>query len=237
MKSISRDTDSRIVVSASLRLEATVLNLNELEEKGWTLVNGVSSGDELLALARVLGTPQPSPNGELIKDIKRVPEGEAPQGSQSSIYGPGRFPLHTDTVFWPMPVRYVLLRGYGDVRRPTTAMSFRELLQNSDDAFLEKAARSVWTVGSAAKGFYCSLKLSHCGVEVWRYDSDLMLPGNAAARDVSDALRSMVHNEDVHEIHWTGDVAAVLANWRVLHGRGPEPPDEGERTIERVYVR
>ena len=93
------------------------MHFAELDTYGWTYVDGISSCDELLALGRSLGRPVPSPKGEMIKEIRVTPTGKARAGSQSSIYGTGPFPLHTDTVFWPVPVRYVILRAYGDTRR------------------------------------------------------------------------------------------------------------------------
>ena len=103
--------------------------LAELETCGWALVHGVSSREQLLELAKTFGLPEPSPNGEMIKEIRVTKSHDARPGSQSAIFGTGSFPLHTDTVLWPVPVRYVLLRAYGDIRRPTTVMAFAELLE------------------------------------------------------------------------------------------------------------
>jgi len=89
----------------------TAVDIAELQARGWTLVDGISSQEEMLELARAIGTPTLTPNGELVKEIRRLPADEAPPGSQSSTYGAGPFPLHTDTVFWATPVRYVILRG------------------------------------------------------------------------------------------------------------------------------
>lgn len=81
------------------------MQFTELNTSGWTLVKGVSSSAELLELGRALGHPVPSPNGEIVKEIRITPAVEAPPGSQSSIYDTAPFPLHTDTVFSPLPVR------------------------------------------------------------------------------------------------------------------------------------
>jgi hypothetical protein len=213
------------------------VNLAELQTKGWTLVDGISSQGELLELGRAIGCPVPAPNGELVKEIRRIPADKAPPGSQSSIYGTGFFPLHTDTVFWPLPVRYVLLRCYGDTRRPTTVMSFSNLLRECDAQFHIFAQRSVWLVGAGSKRFYCSLLFRDGDSSGWRYDVDLMSPANEAAIQVDRVLRPLVSSEKVDSITWSGDTAVVLSNWTTLHGRGPEPPDEGVRVIERLYVR
>ena len=162
---------------------------------------------------------------------------EAPPGSQSSIYGTGPFPLHTDTVFWPSPARYVLLRGYGDTRRPTTVKSFSELVRKCDAQFHTFARDSVWIVRAGSKRFYCSLHFREGDSNGWRYDADFMSPANDAAVQVDTVLHQLVTSEKVDSITWSGDTAVVISNWTTLHGRGPEPLEEGDRVIERLYVR
>ena len=152
----------------------------------------------------------------------------------------GPFPLHTDTGFWPLPVRYVFLRADGDIRRPTTVKSFERLIAECGDGFAALAERSVWLVGRASeklKKFYCSLRFRHANISGWRYDADCMSPANAAAERVNRILRPLVHSAQADSINWSSGLVLVLSNWQVLHGRGPEPPSEGERLIQRVYVR
>lgn len=179
----------------------------------------------------------PSPNGEMVKEIRVISRASALPGSQSALHGTGRFPLHTDTVFWPVPVRYVLLRGSGDTRRTTTVLTFDELFAVCGRPIVTLAEKSVWLAGKNAKPFYCAMRLHHPEATGWRYDIDNMCPENAAAREVDLALRQVVQSGIGNEIHWSGDSAVILSNWNVLHGRGPEPPSEGPRTIERLYVR
>ena len=213
------------------------MDLDQLRKSGWLLLDGISSQADIMEIGNALGTPVAAPNGEMVKEIRGMPAIEAPPGSQSSIYGTGPFPLHTDTVFWPMPVRYVILRARGDTRRPTTVVSFSELLHECDARFHELADRSVWLAEIGPRRFYCSLRFRASSLLGWRYDADLMSPANAASIEVDRILRPLVTKSDVPTINWSGSNAAVLSNWTVLHGRGPAPPDEGTRTIERLYVR
>jgi alpha-ketoglutarate-dependent taurine dioxygenase len=64
-----------------------------------------------------------------------------------------------------------------------------------------------------------------------------MSPANDAAVTVDRILRPLVSSERVGCIDWSENTAVILSNWDVLHGRGPEPLDEGIRVIERLYVR
>ena len=173
----------------------------------------------------------------MIKEIRVTLESEAAPGSQSSLHGTGRFPLHTATVFWPIPVRYVVLRVIGDTRRPTTVLPFAQLLRESGGRVATLAERSVWLAGAKSRPFYCSMKFTHNGVSGWRYDADNMSPANDAANEVDQVLRRLVASGIGDHIQWSGETAVVLANWHVLHGRGPEPMNEGVRIVERLYVR
>jgi hypothetical protein len=213
------------------------MNLENLHAKGWMRVGGVSTQEDLLDLGRALGSCERTPNGELIKEIRRVPKDQAPPGSQSALYGAGPFPLHTDTVFWTLPVRYVLLRGYGDTRRPTTVMSFRDLLDGVDVKLRIAIDESVWRVSAGSRSFYCSMRFRQDGIEGWRYDADLLIPANKAAQRVAEGMQPLVFTDAAEPICWSGDEAVVLANWTALHGRGPQPDNEGERVVERLYVR
>jgi hypothetical protein len=213
------------------------LDLADLHERGWMRVEGVSSQEDLLDLGMALGTCERTPNGEIVKEIRRIPKDEAPPGSQSALYGAGPFPLHTDTVFWTLPVRYVLLRGYGDTRRPTTVISFRDLLEGADPRLRAAIGESVWRVSVGSTSFYCSMRFRHDDTEGWRYDADLMIPANKSAEQVAEGMRPLVGTDAAEPIRWSGDEALVLANWVALHGRGHQPDNEGERVIERLYAR
>ena len=213
------------------------MRIANLEKSGWISVKGVSCRAELLELGRAFGCPVPSPNGEMVKEIRVTRAAEAAPGSQSSLYGTGAFPLHTDTIFWPVPVRYVILRARGDTRRPTTVMSFARLFRECGARFSVLAEKSVWLVRTKSSGFYCSFRFRQGHSGGWRYDADCMSPANDAAIEVHRVLRPFVASARGDCIDWSEDVAVILSNWNVLHGRGPEPPEEGMRIIERLYVR
>ncbi len=213
------------------------MDITALKEKGWMVIDGISSASELLELGQEIGSPVRAPNGELVKEIRRIPKDKALPDSQSSIYGFGPFPLHTDTVFWPLPVKFVLFRAYGDVRRPTTVTRFSDLLHHFDHSFNFLSDRSVWYVGPKSNRICCSLRFRHCDSTGWRYDADLMTPANQAACEVDKILRPLMFNENTDRINWSGNNAAIISNWNILHGRGPQPQNEGVRIIERLYVR
>ena len=69
----------------------------------------------------------------------------------SAQFGMGEFPLHTDTAFWTIPARFLILRVSGDTRRPTTLLSFRKLINRGliDTNLMN---RSVWTLRNPFNG-------------------------------------------------------------------------------------
>jgi hypothetical protein len=212
------------------------MDLNALSKKGWIEVDGIKGKADLISIANDLGTIIPGPNGEIIKEIKRKNKNESFHGSQSSIYGHGPFPLHTDTVFWPLPARYVIFHAIGDVRRPTTFMKFSDLIPN-DSSFSKIAQKSIWYVGPNHNRFYCSMIFNYYGNYYWRFDSDLMIPVNQAAFEALKVLRPLVFSTETDIVNWTGSNAVIISNWNILHGRGPQPINEGERIIHRLYIK
>jgi hypothetical protein len=214
-----------------------MINMSELHRKGWITVDGISSKEDLLELGRSIGTPVLTPNGEYVKEIRRFSAEQAQPESQSAIYGTGRFPLHSDTVFWATPVKYVLLRGYGDTRRPTTVMTFEDLFRQCDDRFMSLFRKSIWRVRTGKSQFYCSPILNNDESRGWRLDIDLMHPANASAIQIAPKLRELLNRSDTNNLFWNDRTAAVMLNWTTLHGRGTQPKDEGERVIERLYAR
>jgi len=199
-------------------------------------VTGITSPSELLCLAKSIGRPVPSPTGQLIKRLTPVLQRGARAGTLSATYETGSFPLHTDTAFWPIPCRYVVMRAFGDCRRPTTILSFSDLLQDATPEIHALIDRSVWRVRTQSRGFYCSFRFRGKESSGWRYDQTCMHPVNKAAFVLHDRLLGLPGCSHVETLEWTGDLAIVLDNWKVLHGRGPEPPEERLRILERIYV-
>jgi hypothetical protein len=209
---------------------------SQLNSCGWLCVHGISSQTSLLELANSIGTPVTSPSGDIVKTIKVTSAARARPGTLSAQNGQGEFPLHTDTAFWPVPARYLVLRALGDTRRCTTVRSFAELFRGHD-ALLSLAEKSVWLARTHLTSFYCSMLFRHRNEAAWRYDANCMLPVNLAAKQLERALRLMMSCDSGNPIAWSGSDAVVISNWNVLHGRGPSPQDEGERILERIYVR
>ena len=211
------------------------MNAEAAIRDGWSTVEGISTQTELLELGASIGTPVRTPNGELVKEIRVQPAEAARSGSKSAHFGTDRFPLHTDTAYWPTPAKFVVLRVRGDMRRPTTVVKFRDLLidPQTDELF----RHSIWRVAVDHTQFYCPARVRDEQLTGWRFDADLMRPANAAARKAEPVMRTLVMTEEIDIVSWSEGRAAIICNWTALHGRGAGPQDEGPRILERLYVR
>ena len=115
--------------------------------------------------------------------------------------------------------------------------TFESLLNQFDEGTSRLAANSLWLSQNDRTRFYCSMK-GQVGTSIaWRYDHNCMSPVNRAALELRESLDARLSSCLTESIDWSGEEAAVLANWRVLHGRGPAPTGEGLRILERIYVR
>lgn len=209
--------------------------VERLTHLGWAKVAGVSSVNALLKIATQLGRPIPSPSGELIKNIRPVSSIDAIPGTFSSRYGRGAFPFHTDTAFWTIPARYVLLRQEGDCRRETRIMTIDSLFRESSKV-AAALQQSTWIVKTPGSARYCSMQFHHNRRRGIRYDPACMIPANPSARLVDTEMRRYTSTAPFDCAFWRPCQALLLDNWRVLHSRGPSPKNEGPRVIQRIYV-
>ena len=213
-----------------------MINTGKLEDKGWTLLTGIASRHQLLELAHESGQPLPHPGGEIIKEVRTRPAESARPGTLSSKFGTGTFPLHTDTAFFEVPARFILLRVLGDTRRATTVLPFRDVIYKFGEPPGEWAERSIWRIRSRTGSIYGSMCFDRQGIKGWRFDTGCMSPANLAAKRITEAIGAKATEQNVQKIDWSSGCVAVISNWTVLHGRGPAPDGEREGVLERIYV-
>lgn len=198
----------------------------------------VTTTAEMVEVAHALGRPVPAPTGELVKALAPVDSLGARSGSFSARFGKGEFPFHTDTAFWPRPVRYLVLRVVGDGRRPTWLLNFRNVLSALAETARVDVHRSVWRTIRQSGGIYCSMRFSAGNEGGWRFDPTVMLPANASARrSLNAVVRAPRESPSTLAIPWKETSCVVVDNWQVLHARGSAPADEMPRILHRIYVR
>ena len=207
--------------------------ISELEYKGWATIPGIRDEQSLMALAHELGTPLPNPTGQKISQLRIQARAAARPNTLSAKFGTGAFPLHTDTAFWLVPARFLVMRVIGDNRRSTLVCPFHGLTNLAGENFPAVVRESIWTVRLSGTLVYTPMTLRPRGI---RYDTGCMNPANRAAEKFERAMSEIAPLVDAKKIHWSEGMAAVIDNWQCLHGRGAEPSLEGERILQRIYV-
>jgi hypothetical protein len=203
---------------------------SDLFTAGWTEIAGVHDDKSLVELAGCMGEILPDHAGNVVAKLTPTLVGQAASRSFSYHYGHGEFPLHTDTAFWPMPARYVLLRSERSSATATLLLSSESV----DGAFgLSSARRAIFAVRTTKATVYSApfLQPPHIGV---RFDPCYMKPANATAMALVDAVRQAATK--AHEFFWTGANALVIDNWRCLHGRRYIEDGDIGRCLSRIYV-
>lgn len=228
----------RLLAGCRKRSLISLEHREHLIQRGWARIDETITTNDMLSVAWDLGRPTPSPTGELIKVLTPTSPANARRHTLSSHYGIGSQPLHTDTAFWELPVRYVVFSVRGDKRRPTELLSFDAAISALGMPERSLIDRSVWRALFGVRSFYCSIRFQCDGIRGWRFDPIAMMPSNAAALTLRPALEHVLrpHVKRI-SISWTDTSCIVIDNWRVLHARGVPPVDEEHRQLLRIYVR
>ena len=209
----------------------------EANQRGFVVVRGISDRNSLVDLARSLGSPIESRNGDAVKELRVTPCAAARPRTFSAAFGTGGFPLHTDTAFWATPARFLVMRVAGDTRRPTLVYPLSELFLSAGKQVVAATRKSVWMLRTSIGSVYSDMFFRNPDQDQGvRYDRQCMVPANVAAHEVDKYMSSNLSGAAIQPILWSDGIAVVIANWRALHGRGPEPPQERERVVERIYV-
>lgn len=86
-----------------------MIDFELLKMKGVLELEGVSDKQDIVDLASSLGQLRTHPNGERVYILKPSDGEQSLDGTFSRLYGYSAFPIHTDTAFWSLPARYVIM--------------------------------------------------------------------------------------------------------------------------------
>jgi hypothetical protein len=189
-------------------------------------------------LARGLGNIRPSrKNGALVDELRPRNITQATPNSQSSRYGLGEFPFHTDGAALPDPPNYIALRsigGFNASARTKLILLRKSLLLDSEfDALRD----DVWVVNGGYGRFYSSIISEAPDGLFLRFDRNVMRP-LSTHRDSSPRILEEVVARSGHElISWSFGKTLVIDNRRCLHAREcASSEDADQRVLERVYI-
>jgi alpha-ketoglutarate-dependent taurine dioxygenase len=207
--------------------------LKELNNQGWTEVDGVTSDSDILKIANDIGKIRPHANNELIFSLKPSNGVYKLKGTLSNSYGFSDFPLHTDTAFWTKPVRYILLSSYKSSSSQTIIASFNSMLEKLSLSDLKSAERAIFRVRTIHSQFYTSLKFMENDIIGFKYDPNCMEPVNFHGKRFVENIKTV--NTETTNVNWSGRKAVLIDNWKVLHGRTAVNPNEN-RELKRIYI-
>jgi hypothetical protein len=208
-----------------------------LESRGYCVLDGINDTAQHFDLARSLGCIQRDLDGSLLKRLFLRDSLQARGPSLCSKYGKGAYPFHTDTASWADPIRLLCMRAVdGDFRRGTRVISGSEFF----GAFPESLVRrSCWATMNGRRSFYCGMEWGN-GPDLcrrYRCDTACMTPINEAAKQLSSMLHERSSLDIGMRIEWQPGRVLILDNWRMLHARCRPVVNEGERVLERIYIK
>jgi alpha-ketoglutarate-dependent taurine dioxygenase len=212
------------------------LGLQQVREVGWTCLRSPvrKPVHELLSsVAAQLDGVAAHHQRSSFEVLQPHISNHAPRNSQSSRFGLGDFPLHTDTACWPVPARYVLLGALAPASAggATIVKAIYPLLTDE----LQNLARSALVaVRNGRMSFYARLLDPIIGS--FRWDPNCLRPVNAAAKEFFPIFETVLAQHPAQAIRWQEGLVLIIDNWRVLHGRSAITIGADQRRIARLYA-
>ncbi len=205
--------------------------------KGWLEFSGIESIQSVLTLANEFGDIIAHPDGNEFNIITPRKKNNSYPGTLSHLHEYGEFPLHTDTAFWSVPARYIVLAMLIENNNSTLVVSADKIF-NSLDAEVKKIAReAVFKVETPFGEFDTRAIFEKSGEIGIRFNACCMTPSNSSAEIFFEEFDRALKHIRPNQIQWTGNKAIVIDNWKVVHGRPAIiDPIDNERSLIRVYV-
>ena len=204
---------------------------------GYYSVENCTSVESFLSLVRSLGEIINHPNGELY-DVVIANDGTSARiGSFSKNFGYQDFPLHTDTAFWPIPARLLVLWSPKSSATSTTLLSWNDVLGLFTEYEKKIIDDAIFTVHTYENIRYSSIKFVTAGEKGFRYDPNIMLPANKQGEAFVKLYNKAMQRMNLIDFHWSGSNVLIINNWNMLHGRKFVENAHEDRQLFRAYVR
>jgi len=211
-----------------------MLNIETLKTEGIVIVENICSKTELTNLANSVGRIRPHPNGkDVVTLISTNGENSLP-GTFSNTYGLSEFPFHTDTAFWGLPARYIVMGMISTSPCTTNYISLREINKLITGDIFNKARRAIYLVETFEGSKYTSPVFDigeSCG---FKFDPNIMTPVNDYAIRFNIELLAALEKVEIKKIEWSGNKAVVFDNWNFLHSRSAVKNEN--REMFRIYL-
>lgn len=216
------------------------ISIKELEEVGYIKLNipGLIE-EELIAISKQIGIPVETRSGAKVVDhLSPKEEKDAHENSLSRNHGLNSFPLHTDTAYFKIPVRYILLYsinpGSGD--RPTYLYDAKNLFNHAKELRFE-LANVLFKVINGRYSFLTTIYNCDQSKHFFRLDRDCMKATSSEGTELLTKINNLICPRDLYEVKWNIGDLLILDNWRFLHGRGDSKMIDNDRLLFRVSIK
>lgn len=210
--------------------------LNELNLKGWIEFYSVNNDEYLIDISKKIGEVINHPNGKLIDYLTPKVKTEAKKNTFSYNFEHQKFPLHTDTAFWNLPARFVLMSCEDISETATTFVTYNEICKILTESELIEMKKAIFTIKTNSKSFYTSLINTYESNVFLRFDKNCMKPANKSARNIVSIIDEKLNDISINKVLWDKPKIFIFDNWRILHGRESVKNDK-TRTLKRIYIK
>ena len=190
----------------------------------------------ILKISRELGVPKGEPrNPDLLRTISPQPKEIAKLNTLSSRFGTSAFPFHTDTAYWEMPAKYVLLYclnpGSGD--RPTLLVDSK--MWRMTFAQRDNLHEAVWQTTNG-RPFLCTLMTRRSDGFILRWDEACLRPISKSAGLGRKTIGSFLNQTNPMRIDWIEKALLIIDNHRLLHARGAARRNDTDRALLKMLI-
>lgn len=214
----------------------TAQQKTQLNTKGWIEFYSKNDNENLFNLSRTLGQIIKHPNGNDIDYLKLKNRDEAKENTFSYNFEYEKFPFHTDTAFWDLPARFVLMSCEGISKAKTTFIGYDEIYKALLPSEISELKKSIFLIKTPTKNFYTSFINTYNSHIFMRLDTNCMKPINKSAKISLNIIDEKLNTLHVNKVDWDKPKVFIFDNWRILHGRESVKNDEN-RILKRIYIK
>lgn len=208
--------------------------INQLIEEGFALLTRPDNECELLSIASKYGKIVPDNNGNIIQKLRVRQKGAGIRNSFSYCFGQEKFPWHTDTAFWNIPVRYIMLSSQRPSTCTTNCVRIDKLFDDKE-YFKFLSLRAIFLVRLPSSIRVLPFLFKNANSYGYRYDQHIMTPYNKEAKELDQYIKEKLRKNNYSSIHWNGQCLALIDNWKVVHNRS-KCINDPERELLRIYI-
>lgn len=199
-----------------------------VKENGYLEIDNIDSIEDLLTVTAELGGVIPVENSA-IHILSPKDSNSTTSRSFSFQFGLGEFPLHTDTSYWKIPARYVILYSKEASETHTSILD----ADCTQEVFLKFKKQKPIFSSMRTNGAVYDMPWIDGSNRYVKYDPCYMRPANISAAKLVESIE-VCHKQLAKKITWKKNQALIIDNWRCLHGRGNHLKGE-PRNLMRIY--